>query len=79
MWPSAFGYVYFAGIAVQAFMAVYYGQKLRLRPHLPLIVSICYFLGMTVGAKAVFDAQAGVFSDADNGTGPLLRKRNNTD
>lgn len=59
MWPQAVGPLYYAGIGVYAVLAALIGQRLRLRPHVPIAISVCYLVGMTACAKALFDLRAG--------------------
>ena len=53
MWPAASSVVYYLGIGVHALLAVLLGQRLGLRPSVPIAVSACYLVGMTIGAKAL--------------------------
>lgn len=67
MWPclgpiKTYGPVYFAGIVVHFVTALLIARRLRLKWPVPLLASVCYLLGMTVGAKILFDIRAGIFS-----------------
>jgi hypothetical protein len=65
VWPAAGSFVYCLGIGVHTLIAALLG----LRARVPLAVSACCLLGMTVGAKALSDIREGRF---DPGT--LLRR-----
>jgi hypothetical protein len=64
MWPAVSSIVYYVGIGVHALLAALIGQRLGLRARVPLAVSACYLLGMTVGAKALSDIREGSFDPA---------------
>ena len=70
MWPAAASIVYYVGIGVHALIAALLGQRFGLRASVPVAVSACYLLGMTVGAKALADVGEGRFEP-----GTLLRPK----
>jgi phosphatidylglycerol:prolipoprotein diacylglycerol transferase len=62
MWPRfgpvpTYGVFYFSGIVCHFLIAYYLAKRFRLRHRVWITVSICYMMGMTVGAKALFDLQ----------------------
>ena len=62
MWPRLgpvpmYGVFYFSGIICHFFIAYYLAKRFRFRHRVWITVSICYMMGMTVGAKALFDLQ----------------------
>ena len=50
-----YGIFYFSGIFCHFLIAYYLAKCYRLRRRVWITVSICYMMGMTVGAKALFD------------------------
>ena len=52
-----YGIFYFSGILCHFFITYYLAKHYRLRHRVWITVSICYLMGMTVGAKALFDLQ----------------------
>jgi phosphatidylglycerol:prolipoprotein diacylglycerol transferase len=60
-----YGVVYFAGILVHFVIAFWMARWLGLRRRVPLAVSGAYLLGMTVGAKVLYDIQSGDFATAN--------------
>jgi len=62
MWPRfgsipTYGIFYFSGIFCHFLIAYYLAKRYRLRHRVWITVSICYLMGMTIGAKALFDLQ----------------------
>lgn len=62
MWPRlgsvpTYGVFYFSGIFCHFLIAYYLAKRFRLRHRVWITVSICYMVGMTIGAKALFDLQ----------------------
>jgi len=67
MWPQlglvkTYLPVYLASILAHFAVALLIARRLRLRWPIPLAVSTSYLLGMTAGAKALFDIQHGLFT-----------------
>ena len=52
-----YGIFYFSGIICHFLIAYYLAKRYRLRHRVWITVSICYMVGMTIGAKALFDLQ----------------------
>lgn len=66
MWPRlgpvpTYSIFYFTGILCHFLIAYYLAKHYRLRHRVWITVSICYLLGMTVGAKALYDLQHAQF------------------
>ena len=62
MWPRLgpvpmYGICYFSGIFCHFFISYYLAKRCRLRRRVWITASVCYMLGMTIGAKALFDLQ----------------------
>jgi len=62
MWPRlgpipTYGVFYFTGIFCHFLIAYYLAKRYGLRHRVWITVSICYMLGMTIGAKALYDLQ----------------------
>ncbi len=62
MWPRlgplpTCGVFYFSGILCHFLIAYYLAKRYRLRHRVWITVSICYMVGMTIGAKALYDIQ----------------------
>lgn len=67
MWPQIgpirmYGVIYLLSFVIHFIVARRQARRLQLRRRAWLAVSICYMLAMTVGAKALFDMQHGIFS-----------------
>ena len=65
MWPAAASLVYYLGIGGQAVLAVVLGPRLRVRPAVVVAIGGCYLVGMTLGAKALFELRQGTFALAE--------------
>lgn len=66
MWPRigplpAFGILYSISILSHFLVGYLIARRLRLRHRIWLVVGICYMVGMTVGAKALYDIQRAQF------------------
>ena len=66
MWPRlgplpTCGVFYFSGILCHFLIAYYLAKRYGLRDRVWITVSICYLIGMTIGAKALFDLQHSQF------------------
>ena len=62
MWPRlgpvpTYSVFYFSGVFCHFLIAYYLAKRYRLRHRVWITVSICYMLGMTIGAKALYDIQ----------------------
>ena len=62
MWPRlgpvpTYSVFYFTGIFCHFLIAYYLAKRYRLQHRVWITVSICYMVGMTIGAKALFDLQ----------------------
>jgi len=64
MWPAIASSVYYVGIGVQAVLAFLLGRWLGVKPRVSMAVSLCYLLGMVLGAKLLFNVQRGTFEFA---------------
>jgi len=67
MWPQIgpirmYGLLYLLSFVIHLIVARRQARRLGLRRRVWLVVSICYILAMTIGAKALFDIQHGIFS-----------------
>lgn len=67
MWPQIgpirlYGVMYLLSLVLHFIVAHRHARRLGLRRRVWLVVSICYLLAMTVGAKALYDMQHGQFS-----------------
>ncbi|GMU20559.1 MAG: prolipoprotein diacylglyceryl transferase [Phycisphaerae bacterium] len=70
MWPylgpvKTYGPVYLLSILVHVVVALLLARRMGLKLRIPLAISAAYLLGMTVGAKVLFDLQSGHFSFAN--------------
>ncbi len=59
MWPAAASLIYYLGIGSQAVLAVVLGPRLRVRPAVVMAVCACYLVGMTAGARVLFEVHQG--------------------
>ena len=62
MWPQlgpirTYGVFYLSGIFCHFIITYLLARRCRLRHRVWIVVSICYLLGMTIGAKALYDLQ----------------------
>lgn len=62
MWPRlgpipTYSVFYFSGIFCHFLITHHLAKRYRLRHRIWITVSICYMLGMTIGAKALYDLQ----------------------
>ncbi len=62
MWPwlgpiPTYGVFYFSGIFCHFLITYYLAKRYGLRHRVWITVNICYMLGMTVGARALYDLQ----------------------
>jgi len=67
MWPRlgpapTYGVSYGIGILSHFVISYLIARRLRLRHRVWIVVSICYMVGMTFGAKALYDLQHGQFN-----------------
>jgi phosphatidylglycerol:prolipoprotein diacylglycerol transferase len=66
MWPRigpvpTYSILYIAGLISHFVVGYHIAKKLGLRHRIWIVVSICYMVGMTFGAKALYDLQHGQF------------------
>jgi phosphatidylglycerol:prolipoprotein diacylglycerol transferase len=66
MWPRlgavpTYGVLYGVGILLHFIISYLVAKRLGLRRRVWIAVSICYLIGMTAGAKALYDLQHGEF------------------
>ncbi len=64
MWPAAASLVYYLGIGGQAVLGVLLAPRLRVRPAVVAAIVACYLVGMTVGARVLFELRQGSFVPA---------------
>lgn len=67
MWPAIgpiqlYPVIYLLSLALHFLLAVLLARRLRLRLHVPLLLSFCFLVGMTLGAAALFDLRYGTFT-----------------
>jgi phosphatidylglycerol---prolipoprotein diacylglyceryl transferase len=67
MWPKigsihTYGILYLLGITLHFVLSWRIAKRTGLPRRVWIVTSLCYLLGMTVGAKVLFDLRAGVFS-----------------
>ena len=67
MWPRVgpmmtYGICYLVGFVLHFLMARRAARRLELRRRVWIVTGVCYMLGMTVGAKALFDLRYGQFA-----------------
>ncbi len=67
MWPHlgsihTYGVFYLTGIVLHFLVGRHLARRLGLRRRVWIVAGVCYLLGMTVGAKVLFDIRAGQVS-----------------
>lgn len=67
MWPrvgpmTTYGICHLAGLVLYFLMARRAARRLELKRRIWIVAGVCYMLGMTVGAKALFDLRHGQFA-----------------
>lgn len=67
MWPfigpiPTYMVFYLAGIALHFVIGRYLAGRLGLKRRVWIVLGLCYLLGMTIGAKILFDIRAGQFN-----------------
>jgi len=55
MWPAAFSLLMISGVCALGILAALFVRRLGLRLYVAPILMACYFVGMTIGAKALYD------------------------
>jgi len=67
MWPRigpipTYGILYLSGIVCHFLVSCLIARRLGLRCRIWILVSLCYLIGMTIGAKVLYDVHHGQFS-----------------